>query len=148
MFPEVNFYQYDEELVKSLAPLLIKILDEERNALIFCRDEKKISEIDNSLWIYGRNKFIPHITIFDQGFDLERQPILLSNKQENANNSQYLILLEEVEIDYAKNFSRIFYFFEERNFLAIKNYATKIQDFGAKINFYKKSEGKWMKANF
>ena len=145
MKTEINFYQVDETISKSLAPLLIKILDENKKAFIFCNNANQIKEIDTSLWSYGRNKFIPHITIFDQEFDLERQPILISNKTENANKADYLIFLNEVEESFISKFSRVFYFFEEGNLSTAKNIAKKLKIIATKFNSYKKEDGKWVK---
>jgi DNA polymerase IIIc chi subunit len=135
MATEINFYQFDEELIKSLAPLLLKVLEEKKKVLVFCRDEKKIGEIDNSLWSYGRTKFIPHITNFDKGFSFERQPILISNKEENLNKADYLVFLDEPSEIFISSFSRAFHFYNSEKPLA------KIKP----KNSYKKEDGKWVK---
>lgn len=135
MSPEINFYQVDETIIKSLAPLLLKILDEKKKVLIFCRNQAQIKEIDNSLWSYGRNKFIPHITIFDDDFAFERQPILISDKEENTNRADYLVFLDEPKEVFISSFSRVFYFYEQGKMVA------KIKP----TNSYKKFDGKWLK---
>lgn len=133
MKPEINFYQVDETIIKSLAPLLLKVLEEKKKALIFCANQAQIKEIDGALWSYGRNKFIPHITIYDKEFSLERQPILISDKEENSNKADYLVFLNEPSEAFISGFSRVFYFFEEgKNSAKIK--PTKS---------YKKEDGKW-----
>lgn len=137
MKPEINFYQVDESISKSLAPLLLKILSEKKKVLIFCRKQAQINEIDEALWNYGRNKFIPHATIFDKEFELKRQPVLLSNKEENLNLADYLVFLDEPSEAFISKFSRVFYFFEEGNNSA-KVKPTK---------FYKKVDGKWVIGN-
>ena len=141
MTSEINFYQVDETIIKSLAPLLLKILDEKRKVLIFCKTSAQIKTIDDSLWSYGRNKFIPHITIADKEFVLERQPILISDKEENANQADYLVFLDLPAVSFANSFSRVFYFFEEQNLAVAKEVATKIKP----TNSYKKTDGKWVK---
>ncbi|MDX2082757.1 MAG: DNA polymerase III subunit chi [Rickettsiales bacterium] len=141
---EINFYQCDESLIKSLAPLMLKILEEKKKALIFAKHQIKIKEIDDGLWSYGKNKFIPHITIFDQNFDLKRQPILISNQEENSNQADYLVLIDEAEEAFISKFSRIFYFFDSLNFEAAKITAKKYQPLAKKFNSYKKSDGKWL----
>ena len=105
--------------------------------LIFCRKQAQINEIDGALWNYGRNKFIPHATIFDKEFESKRQPILLSNKEENLNLADYLVFLDEPSEAFISEFSRVFYFFEEGNNSA-KVKPTK---------FYKKVDGKWVVGN-
>lgn len=141
MTVEINFYQVDETIIKALAPLMLKVLEENKKALIFAQDANQIKELDNSLWSYGRNKFIPHITINDSEFDLKRQPILLTNKQENANNANYLVFFDKPEIDFINNFERCFFFFEEGNIAFAKELASKVKP----TNCYKKTAGKWSK---
>ncbi|MBU6140357.1 MAG: DNA polymerase III subunit chi [Proteobacteria bacterium] len=133
--PEANFYQVDESIGKSIAPLLLKILSEKKKVLIFCREQIQIEEIDGALWNYGRNKFIPHASIFDKEFESKRQPVLLTNKEENLNSADYLVFLDEPSKAFISEFSRVFYFFEEGKNLA------KIKP----TNFYKKDSGKWVK---
>jgi DNA polymerase IIIc chi subunit len=141
---EINFYQVDEDITRSFFPLLLKILKEEKKVLVFCQNQAQITQIDNSLWSYGRNKFIPHATIFDQEFDFKRQPILITGKEENSNKADYLIFLDAPSCNFVLNFTRAFYFFEEGNFEAAKKLAQII----APENLYKKAAGKWQKFSF
>jgi DNA polymerase IIIc chi subunit len=135
MKKEINFYEVDEGVVKAMAPVLLKILDEKKRTFIFIKNLEKIKEIDASLWSYGRSKFIPHVTIFDKDFESEKQPILISNEEKNLNNADYLIFLDEPNQNFLKDFSRSFYFFENSpNCLNAKA-----------DNFYKKQAGKWTK---
>lgn len=136
MKPEINFYQVDETIIKSLAPLLLKVLEEKKKALVFCATQKQVAEIDAALWSYGRNKFIPHITNSDKDFVLERQPIFITDKEENSNKADYLVFLDEPSDSFIKGFSRVFYFYEEGK-CAAKIKPTKS---------YKKEDGKWIKA--
>lgn len=141
---EINFYQADETIVKSLAPLLLKVLEEKKKALIFCTNPAQTKAIDDSLWSYGRNKFIPHVTIFDKDFEMERQPILISDKEENSNKADYLVFLDLPSNGFLSSFGRVFYFFEEQNFSTAEEIAKKIKP----KNCYKKSDGKWVKFSF
>ena len=144
MATEINFYQADETIIKSLAPLLLKILDEKKKAFIFCQNPVQIKAIDDSLWSYGRNKFIPHSTISDKDFVLERQPILISDKEENSNKADYLVFLDVPSAGFLSSFERVFYFFEEPNFAVAEGIAKKVKP----KNCYKKLDGKWVKFSF
>ena len=141
MKPEITFYQIDESIVKSLAPLLLKVLDEKKKVLIFCKDHTQIKAIDNSLWSYGRNKFIPHTTIFDADFSFLRQPILISDQEENSNNADYLVFVDEPSDAFLSIFGRAFYFFESTDFATAVTLSQRLRP----NNFYKKNDGKWVK---
>lgn len=142
---EINFYQIDDVITKSLAPLLLKVLDDKKKALIFCPNAAKFKEIDDSLWSYGKNKFIPHVSPSDKAlgeeFGWKRQPILLNSKEENLNEADYLVLIEDASESFISGFSRVFYFYEAENSANIKKFAKKF----SKVNAYKKADGKWVK---
>jgi DNA polymerase IIIc chi subunit len=146
---EISFYQCDETIAKSVAPLLLKVLDENKKALIVAEDQIQIKEIDASLWSYGKNKFIPHITIYDKefakDFDLKRQPIMISDKEENINEADYLVLTKEVSEGFLSKFSRVFYFYDPLNLDVAKKLAKKYKAKASKFESYKKENGKWIK---
>lgn len=143
--PEINFYQCDEELIKALAPLVSKIIDEKQKVLIYASDEKNLKEIDASLWSYGRNRFIAHASVFDEEilaeFPVTRQVVLFSNRQENSNQANYLVFLDEPQPQFIAEFARVFYFFLPKDFAKAKELAKKLKP----KNSYKKEDGKWTK---
>jgi DNA polymerase IIIc chi subunit len=141
MSAEVSFYQIDESLAKSLAPLLIKVLSEDKRAMVFCKNENQIKEIDSALWSYGRHKFIAHATVLDKDFELPRQPVLISNEEKNINKADYLVFIDEPSQSFISSFSRVFYFFSEQNFDEAKKLAAKLKP----QNCYKKDDAKWVK---
>jgi len=134
MKQEINFYEVDEDLFKAIGPVVLKILDEQKTAIIFVKDVDKMKKLDEVLWTFGRNKFVPHATISDPDFTPSQQPVLISNLEENTNNADYLIFLDEPEIDFTKQFSRLFYFFEN------VNQCQKIKP----TKSFKKINGKWL----
>lgn len=141
---EINFYQIDDVVTKVIAPLLIKVVDEKKKALIFCADAKKFKEIDDSLWSYGKVKFIAHATLADKEvaeFGWKRQPVFLVDKEENVNEADYLVLTGEASQAFVAGFERVFYFYEAQDAAAAKKFA---KGFG-KVNSYKKDDGKWVK---
>ncbi len=146
---EINFYQIDDVPAKSIAPLLTKILDDKKKAMIFCNDLGLLKEVDEGLWQFGKVRFIPHVTIFEK--DIEkistwvRQPVVISNEEENKNNADYLLLLDEVSSEFAKNFKRIFFFYESQQINKAKAFAKKIT--ANKIKSFKKEDGKWIESS-
>ena len=144
---EINFYQIDDVITKSLAPLLIKITDEKKKALVYCVDAAKFKEIDDSLWSYGKYKFIAHATLADKDLaevGLARQPIFLINREENINEADYLVLVSEASEAFISKFARVFYFYETQDIVAVKKFAKQFK----KVNAYKKVDAKWVKDSF
>ncbi len=145
---ETNFYLSDE-LIKSLTPLLLKILEDKKTALILCED-KRLKEIDDALWSFSKLKFIPHASPFDKEiiaeFGEKSQPVFVTSKQENSNDAQYLVVIDEIsqiKKDFFKNFQKVFYFYNFDKEEEAKSFVDK-SDF-LKITSYKKSDGKWVK---
>ena len=114
--------------------MLIKVLEEKKKALVFCANQNQIKEIDDSLWSYGRNKFIPHVTVSDENFVAERQPIFITDKEENSNKADYLVFLSEPSESFISSFKRVFHFFDGKSSAKVKP-----------TNSYKKIDGKWTK---
>lgn len=144
---EINFYQIDDVITKSLAPLLIKVLEDKKKTLIFCVDKTKMKEIDDSLWTFGKNRFIPHLTIFEEDIEKistwQRQPILLTNEEENKNDADYLVIIDEPSSPFISSFKRVFYFYEESAIGNVKKFVKNLES-GTKIKSYKKVDGKWL----
>jgi DNA polymerase IIIc chi subunit len=143
---EVNFYQVDDIIYKSIAPLLIKVLDENKKALIYCQDEKQISEIDDGLWSFSKTKFVPHGTK-DTKLEPEKQPIFITNQLENSNQAEYLLMLGEAEEKFLKQFSKIFYFFGSGETADARKLWAKYKKQSFTLNFYKKADGVWVKVD-
>ena len=81
--------------------------------LIFCENEARLKEIDDSLWTYGKNKFIPHATLADkivQEFGWQRQPVFLTNEEKN-NRIKENELLKNLKYEYQSYEIRDFYDF-------------------------------------
>jgi len=139
----INFYQTNDILHKSIAPILMRILEEKKRALIFCKNEELIRQIDDGLWSFSKTKFIPHGTLEDK-IKAENQPVFISNQEENSNNSSYLIMLDQAEDDFIRKFEKSFYFFGDQNLQESKNLWRYYKSKSANLNFYKKDQDKWI----
>lgn len=139
---EVNFYQYDDLLIRSLGPIVLKIQEEKNKVLIICQDEAQAKELDLSLWTYGRNKFIPHATSLDKNFEAKRQPVLISNIAQNLNEATYLIFLGQIDKDFIEGFNRAFYFYSDSDEEMAKRLSSELSP----KNSFKKIDGKWIKS--
>lgn len=143
---EINFYQFDDTISKSMAPLLLKITDEKNKALILSKNPAIFKEIDDGLWQFGKYRFIAHCTIYEK--DIEkisgfiRQPIVITDEENNINNSQYLIIHEKISINFLKNFRKIFFFYDSASYQQAFDFRKDLDDI-LKINSYKKIDGKW-----
>lgn len=140
---EINFYQVDDLLHKSISSLLIKFLVEKKRAIIYSKDIEILKQVDDGLWSFSKTKFIPHVTIWDK-FDYNQQPFLLTNREENVNQSDFLIMLDGVSNDFLAQFSKSFYFFSIANKDQARELWSDYKKQSAKLNFYRKDDNKWI----
>lgn len=148
---EINFYQIDDVLAKSIAPLMLKVLEERKKALILCQNSQKMKEIDDGLWQFGKVKFIPHVTVFEKDIEevstWQRQPIVISDEEKNINEANYLVLTQNSSLEFIEKFERTFYFFDSMMIDEVKKFSkTCAKDFAVKS--YKKDDGKWVEFKF
>jgi len=146
---EINCYQCDESIVKSIALLLTKIIEEKKRAFILINQnnqelaKQQAKDLDEGLWSFSKTKFIGHSTIFDQDFNPNRQPVLISNQEENINDSDYLILTTEATTNFISKFDKACYFYNEDSDYSSR-IISQLREIAGKFNSYKKFQGKWI----
>ena len=90
---DVWFYHLERTSAEQVLPeLLEKTLGRGWRALVRSEDPARIATIDEHLWTYRDDSFLPHGPA-DEPF-ADRQPILLSGTGENANHAQALFVLD------------------------------------------------------
>ena len=141
---EINFYQIDDLLHKMIVPLLLKIYDQQKKALILCENEEMVGKLDLGLWNFSKTKFLPHISDQDD-FDLKIQPILLTEREENLNDADFLIMFSEKSEEFIKNFKRIFYFFGPNDLPDARSFWKSSKKKSYNLNFYRREAGVWKK---
>jgi DNA polymerase III subunit chi len=145
---EINFYQIsaDDVNYKAMAPLLLKILEEQKKACIYCSNEAELAEIDAGLWSFSKTKFIPHATLKD-GVDANRQPVFIDQEEQNHNKAEFLVMMQPVSDDFLNSFERVFYFFNDEGLQEARKQWKIYKEKSFALNFYKKEKGKWGKIN-
>jgi len=139
---QINFYQTNDILHKSIAPILLKILEEGKRALILSKNQDLLTQIDDGLWSFSKTKFVPHGTKNDK-ITSQNQPIFLSSIEENSNNASYLIFLDKPEDKFITSFDKNFYFFNDDNKKEAQNLWLHYKKLNYKLNFFKKESDKW-----
>lgn len=142
---EINFYHCDDIVAGSIAPLMQKVIGEGKKSLIYVFSSQ-VKEMDMALWSYGKNKFIPHVTIFDKEFDFKRQPIVITDQEDNANDANYLVMTNPTSPAFMQLFSRVFYFYDALGVEQANNLIGNSKTLFETVNLYKKVNGKWMRA--
>jgi DNA polymerase-3 subunit chi len=93
---EVLFYHLERKSLEDVLPGLVeRSLAKPWRVLIKCESADRAAAIDNLLWTYDEQSFLPHAQLGDG--DPVRQPVLLTVEEENANNANVLFLVGGAE---------------------------------------------------
>ena len=92
---EVFFYHLQGQPLEKALPLLLEKCRERGWAVIVQgATEERLSALDDALWTYQDDSFLPHGTARDG--TPETQPILLTTSPDNINSAQVRVLVEGV----------------------------------------------------
>ena len=93
---EVRFYHLQRKTLEQALPqLLEKTLERGWRAVVMAGSEARVEALNGLLWTYTREGFLPHGTKKD-GY-AERQPVWLTDSDENPNNANVLFLVDGAE---------------------------------------------------
>ena len=89
---EVLFYHLERRALEDVLPGLVeRSLERKWRVLIKCESADRAAAIDNLLWTYDDQSFLPHAQLGDG--DAARQPVLIAVEDTNANKSDVLFLV-------------------------------------------------------
>lgn len=117
---EVWFYHLESSGLDQVLPRLLQMtLGRGWKALVRASSRDRLDHLDGWLWSYRDDAFLAH------GLDdepmVERQPILLTTGQNNANAAQALFLLDGAEPGELDAFERCIILFDGRDEAALES---------------------------
>lgn len=90
---EIRFYHLQtKSLEQALPEILQKAVAGGRRVVVRLRDEKAVARLNEVLWTFNPDSFLPHGSKKD-GFAAQ-QPVWLTDSDENPNNADTLILTQ------------------------------------------------------
>ncbi len=93
---EVWFYQLQRRRLEQVLPSLVeRVLQRGWRAVIHAATPERLATLDDLLWTYAEDSFVPHGGGKDG--DPDMQPVWLTLGDDNANGAQTRFLLEGVE---------------------------------------------------
>ncbi len=93
---EVWFYQLQRRRLEQVLPSLVeRVLQRGWRAVIHAATPERLATLDDLLWTYAEDSFLPHGGGKDG--DPDMQPVWLTLGDDNANGAQTRFLLEGVE---------------------------------------------------
>ena len=140
----VDFYHLTTSSLQRVLPSICDKLLAGDSRLLIVADPGLLAQLDEQLWSYSRDAFLPH-GISDQP-GAEAQPILLSTEVEPANGATNIALADGQWRDEALRFERAFYFFDEAGLAGARASWKALKDREGVERRYSKQDdrGKWV----
>jgi DNA polymerase-3 subunit chi len=149
---EVLFYHLEKQTLDDVLPGLIeRTLMRSWRALIRAESGERTQALDNLLWTWNEESFLPHAQTGDG--DASRQPVLITTEAENANRAHVLFLVGGAMPaswdGETAQFARIVVLFDGRDPSALSSAGaawTAAREAGHEATWWKQSSGgKWEK---
>ncbi len=111
---EIFFYHLGvQSLEEALPALLEKTLERGWKALLQAKSIEQVKTLNNLLWTYCDDSFLPHGDIND-GFP-NKQPVFLTSLEENPNQADVLFLVGGAERHETSEFTRCVLMFDGKD---------------------------------
>ena len=143
---EVSFYHLQvQPLEQALPKLLAKVFERGMSALIRVKEVEMADYLNNLLWTYQPDSFLPH------GLETEKspeaQPILISaSADQNLNDANVLVLLQDADAADLENYDRCLYMFDgnDPSSLSLARARWKLfKDQGCTVTYWQQTETGW-----
>ena len=111
---EVNFYHLTKASLEDALPrLLQKTLQAGERAVVLLGSPERVEALNNHLWTYDPNGFLPHGAQRDG--EADRQPIWLTHLDENPNKAAFLFVADRARSERIADYKRCFELFDGRD---------------------------------
>jgi len=112
--PEWWFYHLQRTtLERAVGPLLEKCLERGWRVLAVSSDATRRAALDEALWTFDDQSFLPHGQAEAEGLSPDAQPILITSQTENANSAAVALLMDGVDVPVDAPFERCMVMFDD-----------------------------------
>ena len=145
---EIGFYHLQRTpLERALPKLLEKAVERGMKALVLTGSPERTEQLNDVLWNYDPASFLPHGCEKDGA--VERQPIYLTDRDQNPNDASLLVLVDGMESANTSAFARIIDMFDGTSDAAVaaarQRWKTQ-KDAGLALTYWQQTErGGWEK---
>ncbi|MEX0582511.1 MAG: DNA polymerase III subunit chi, partial [Sneathiella sp.] len=134
--------------MRALPRLLEKVRERGFRVLVRGLSDDRIDLLDESLWTFRADSFLPHARAGDT-IDATEQPVLLTTTAEgNANGAPVLVLIEDAPAADIKSFERCLYMFDGNDDLALqaaRNRWKALKDNDISVSYFQQTDEGWKK---
>jgi DNA polymerase-3 subunit chi len=146
---EILFYHLQRQPLEAVLPkLLEKSLERGWRALVRATSDERLGAIDDHLWTYSDESFLPHGT--DREPDPAEQPVVLTLAQSNPNGAAVLFLVEGAPVpEDASAYERLVLLFDGNDMDALaaaREEWRRVKAAGHEATYWQQDErGRWQK---
>jgi DNA polymerase III subunit chi len=146
---EVSFYHLQRQPAEAALPrLLERSLARGWRALVRVREPERLKGLDDRLWDYADESFLPHGRADEPG--PEGQPVLLTADGQNRNGAAALFLLDGAEVpDDLSGYERVALLFEggdEEAVAAARMTWQALKEAGHELSYWQQDDtARWVK---
>ncbi len=136
----VDFYHLTSTPIERVLPRICERVVATGEKLLIVAEADLLEQLDRLLWTYAPDSFLPH----GRGgtTTAERQPILLSEAPEPANQATNIALADGRWREQALDFARVFYFFDSAHLDEARGVWRTLKDKeGVERRYWKQQEG-------
>ena len=143
---EIRFYHLTRKsLEQALPELLEKCLQRGWRAVVMTGSEDRTAALNHYLWTYSDRTFLPHGSAEDG--DADRQPIWLTDRDENPNDANVLFLTDGAGSAHVGDFALVCEVFDGKIEDAVRTARDRwrsYRDAGHVLAYWQQSEtGRW-----
>jgi DNA polymerase-3 subunit chi len=108
---QVDFYHLNAAPLERVLPRIAeRVLEQGGRLLVVCDEEDLAKRLDDQLWSYAPDSFLPHGRAGEAGEEI--QPVLISSGPEAVNRARNVAIADGLWREEALGFDRAFYFFD------------------------------------
>ncbi len=145
---EILFYHLTEsKLEDALPPLVDRSVERGKRVAIEMRDAGLMERLDNLLWTFRADSFLPHGT--DQGEYPQQQPVLLTTSPDNPNHADFRFLIGGAQATAPESYERLIFMFDGLDQAQVESARAewrRLKGEGHALTYWQQnSAGKWEK---
>ncbi len=144
---QVDFYHLTVTPVERALPgIAVKVVESGGRLLIVSGDQAQRRQIDQTLWTWQPESFLPHAQA--GAGDDTLQPVLIGAAVEPANGARFVALIDGLWREEALTFDRAFHFFDAERIVEARAAWKALADRdGLDRRYFKQDEnGRWAQA--
>ena len=144
---EIRFYHLERQTLDQVLPMLLaKALEGGRRAVVKARDAREVQRLNDHLWAYSPDSFLPHGS--EKEGQAENQPVWITTEDEKPNGADVLILTDGTNSEMLDQFALCCDVFDGSNEAALSQARARwkaYKDTEHELTYWQQGQGGWEK---